>query len=139
MIFQIVYASIATSPLSGNGLPELLNRSRGKNVHLGITGLLLHKHGSFVQVLEGEETAVHSLYATIRKDQRHHHVVTLATLPVAKRQFPNWTMGFKDLDDPQIGSIPGYYPNPLLPTAHDELSWQASAAKGLLATFEEEK
>ena len=137
-MFQIVYASTAVKLLSGSELLELLPRYREKNLRLGITGLLLYKHGSFMQALEGEEGAVRSLYATIREDPLHDHVLTLMALPVAGRQFPNWSMGFKDLGAVAADDVPGYTPFPVLPPANDGLSWQASIASSLLATFQED-
>ncbi|MFO1249048.1 MAG: BLUF domain-containing protein [Alphaproteobacteria bacterium] len=38
-------------------------RSRANNALLGITGLLLHIDGGFLQMLEGEERSVRELYA----------------------------------------------------------------------------
>ncbi len=137
-MFQIVYASTAVKMFSGSELLEWLVPFREKNACLGITGLLLYKHGSFMQVLEGTEEAVRALYAIVRADQRHHHVLTLATLPVTARQFPDWSLGFKDLDAVEISFAPGYDPSPALLPTGDELSWQASVAMTLLATFKEE-
>ena len=137
-MFQIVYASTAEKPFSSNELFEQLAQYREKNLRLGITGLLLYKHGSFMQVLEGEEETVRSLFAIIRGDPRHHHVLLLMALPVAERQFPKWSMGFKDLAEVDADAVPGYDPCPALPAADDELSWQASVARSLLATFKAE-
>ena len=137
-MFQLVYASTAVKLFSGSELLELLPHYREKNLRLGITGLLLYKHGSFMQALEGEEETVRALYDTIREDPRHHHVLTLMALPVAARQFPNWSMGFKDLGAVVADDVPGYNPFPALPPANDELSWQASVASSLLATFQED-
>ena len=137
-MFQLVYASTAAKLFSSNELFEQLARYREKNLRLGITGLLLYKHGSFMQVLEGEEETVRSLYATIHDDPRHHHVLLLMALPVAERQFPSWSMRFKDLDEMDAGVVPGYHPCPALSAADDELSWQASVARSLLATFKEQ-
>ncbi len=137
-MFQLVYASTAAKLFSGGELLAHLRPYRDKNARLAITGMLLYKHGSFMQVLEGEEETVRSLFATIRTDERHHHVMTLAALTVAARQFPDWSMGFKDLSGADASAVPGYNPSPALPPPGNELSWQASVAMSLLATFKEE-
>ena len=137
-MFSLVYASTATNAFSSNELLEWVQPFREKNVRLGITGLLLYKHGSFMQALEGEEEAVRALYAAIRVDQNHHHVLTLVAMPIAARQFPDWSMGFKNLDGTNVTPIPGYTPNPNLPAPDNEFSWQASVAMSLLATFKHE-
>ena len=136
-MFQLVYASTATKLFSSRGLLEVLPRYREKNLRLGITGLLLYKHGSFMQALEGEEEAVRTLYATIRANSWHHHVLTLMALTVPERQFPNWSMGLKDLSAVGAADVPGYTSCPALPLANNELSWQASVATSLLASFKE--
>ena len=48
-----------------------------------------------MQVLEGEESVVRRLYRTIRKDVRHHEVVSLVAKSISTRQFPDWSMGFR--------------------------------------------
>ncbi len=137
-MFQLVYVSTAVKPFSANELFEWLAPFRERNARLGITGLLLYKEGSFMQALEGEEAAVRELFATIRADARHHHILILVTLPVPARQFPDWSMGFKNLDQIKPGAFPGSNPQPSLPPAISDLSWQASVAMSLLATFKEE-
>ena len=137
-MFQIVYASTAAKLFSSNELFEWIEQFRAKNARLGITGLLLYKHGAFMQALEGEEEAVRAIFAIIRADQRHHHILTLVTMPVPARQFPDWSMGFKNLGDVDPAAVPGYNPHPALPPPDSELSWQASVAMSLLATFRAE-
>lgn len=137
-MLSLVYVSTAVKPFTGSELFDLLSHSREKNTRRGITGLLLYKDGSFMQALEGEEEGVRSLYAAISADARHYHVITLVDMPIAERQFPNWTMGFKNLGEVDLDSVPGYNPHPILPPPHDEMSWQASVAMSLLATFMDE-
>ena len=54
-----------------------------------------YAQGRFLQVLEGPESAVRRLYATIRADPRHTNVETLLTTSAAERTFPNWEMGLE--------------------------------------------
>ena len=96
-MFQLVYASKANRDFSEGELFEMLAKFREKNVRLGITGLLLFKDGSFMQALEGDENAVLELYDTIWADDRHHDLNVLLTITVGRRQFPDWSMGFKNL------------------------------------------
>ena len=76
MIFQLIYRSTAARQLTPNELIELLEQSRAKNARLNITGMLLFHGGCFMQLLEGNETDVRELYATIAADGH----VTNATL-----------------------------------------------------------
>jgi hypothetical protein len=104
----LVYVSSAVTPFSGSELVDLLKKSHEKNATLGITGMLLYKDGNFMQVLEGEEEVVRTLYTRIAGDPRHRGLHTLLQRPLAERQFPDWSMGFRDLNAADALSIPGY-------------------------------
>lgn len=101
MIFQLVYRSTASRHLPASALLELLERSRANNARLEITGMLLFHSGQFLQMLEGEEAVVRERYAVIGQDERHKWVSLVMTGPGAERDFPDWTMGFRDLDESQ--------------------------------------
>ena len=137
-MFQLTYASTAAKLFSAAELLKLLPAYRENNLRLNVTGLLLYKQGSFMQALEGEEDTVRALYDKIRKDTRHHHVLTLAAITIAERQFPRWSMGFEALGDMEIGPIPGYDPDLKFPPMSDELPWKAAVALRLLSTFMKE-
>ena len=93
-LIQLVYASVATKPLTGEELNELVAAARANNARLGITGLLLYKNESFLQVLEGEEGKTSRLFEKIRMDSRHDSVVMLRRRAVEEPSFPEWAMGY---------------------------------------------
>jgi len=95
---QIVYSSAAVSRFAEVELASLLLRARKNNERLGVSGLLLHHGGSFLQVLEGDSEVVNALFATIGKDKRHHRIVKLLNRDVGARQFAEWKMGFVSVD-----------------------------------------
>jgi len=107
-LFQIVYTSTAVDGFGRPELTKMLKTSVSRNARAGITGLLLYRDGCFMQALEGEEPAVRELYARINRDPRHHHVIPLMQQPVARRDFSNSAMAFRDLDAPQLRDLPGY-------------------------------
>lgn len=116
-IHQIVYISQYPVLPTQEQLTELLVQARANNHRLRITGILLYADGRVVQVLEGEEQVVRELYDTIRQDPRHHHILTLVDMPVAGRQFPDWSMGFVAASPEELRQITGYVnpANPLFP------------------------
>ncbi len=93
-MFQLVYTSAASPPFSPADVADILKVSREKNLHHGITGVLLYKSGSVIQLLEGEEAPVRQLYANIQRDRRHRDVTLIYTRSVLAREFPEWTMGY---------------------------------------------
>lgn len=99
----LVYDSRVTAPLSGPQLMELLEECRAHNAEHGITGVLLHEDGAFLQLLEGGERDVNELYARIRTDPRHSEVQTVWVSAGAQRHFSSWSMAFADLDHSALG------------------------------------
>lgn len=108
LLFQLVYMSSATEPFTKDQLRELLKGSHRRNARAGITGLLLYKDGNFMQVLEGEETAVRQLFEKIKQDARHHDIITLLQQSIPERQFSDASMAFRDLNSAESKAIPGY-------------------------------
>ena len=91
-VHHVLYRSQATVPLRDEQLTDILGEAQAYNQAHDITGLLCYGDGFFIQVLEGTPQAVQTLYAKIRRDARHRHVVTLRDGPSAMRFFPDWRM-----------------------------------------------
>jgi hypothetical protein len=108
MLFSIVYVSTATHPFSEAELLDLLRQSRARNAARGVTGMLLHKEGNFMQVIEGPEDQVRELFALISADPRHHGIIVLYEERISKRQFSDWSMSFVNLDKETVRDVPGF-------------------------------
>ena len=134
-MFSLVYVSSAVTPFSPAELADLLSISHKNNASLGITGMLLYKDGNVMQVLEGEQTAVLDLYSKIRRDPRHRGVLTLLQGPVEERQFPAWSMGFRDLRAGDVDATPGYSEFLNTPLTGKEFSSDPTRCQRLLLTF----
>ena len=91
---RLLYLSAATTPFEQAALEALLEKSRANNEQVGITGALLYHDGSFLQVLEGPEGAVRSLFRVISRDPRHHSVYVVEDRPIAAPLFGAWSMGW---------------------------------------------
>lgn len=133
-VYFQVYASSATNLFSELDLQALLRQCRENNTALGITGMLLYKDGNFMQVLEGDETVIRQLLARIRTDPRHAGMMTLLE-GSAPREFPDWSMGFQDLQSAESRAIPGYHEFMNIPLNDASFSGNPSAARRLLLTF----
>jgi hypothetical protein len=124
VVFQLAYASVAARPFDADALVALLRQSRADNVEHGVTGMLLYREGRFLQLLEGAQDDVRRLYATIVRDPRHRDVTTVAERHRLLRQFPSWTMAFRDLVGEPIAE-PGY--SALVDEALEQVPWAVEA------------
>ncbi|MEO8257029.1 MAG: BLUF domain-containing protein [Acidobacteriota bacterium] len=134
-MFSLIYISSAVTPFSPAELASLLTTSHQNNAPLGITGMLLYKDGNVMQVLEGEESAVRTLYNRIGRDSRHRGLQTLWQGTVPERQFPDWSMGFRDLNASDVHAIPGYTQFLNTPLTGQEFSSDPTRCQRLLTTF----
>jgi hypothetical protein len=69
--YQLLYLSKATTPMTQQTLEQLTARESSRNAPLGLTGILIYSKGYFIQLLEGDQTAVRATYNTIAADARH--------------------------------------------------------------------
>ena len=138
-MFRLLYVSTATGLKSKDDLLEILAQAREKNARLGVTGMLLYKDGNFMQLLEGEEGVVRQLYDTITRDRRHFDSMVLMDEPVEGRMFDRWTMGFRDLSDPELQAQPGFTPFRQLDFASHGAAVDVAACLEILDFFKESR
>lgn len=108
-LFHLVYLSTTRAGFGRPQLRVMLERSRARNLSLGVTGLLLHHEGRILQVLEGEEHVVRDLFDVIGADSRHIGCTSLLEEEIPARQYPQWPMAFRDLgmsDLPAFAELP---------------------------------
>ena len=95
---RLVYASkVRLDKLTSSELAHILMSSRTNNQSADITGLLLSNMECFLQVLEGPEHAVQALFTSIKSDPRHYSVTLIYELPITRRLFHDWAMGFSEI------------------------------------------
>lgn len=94
---SIGYVSTATQLLDAAQLQELLVLSRTANAARGITGVLLHCRGNFMQVLEGPAETLGLTYARILASAAHHSAMELFDEPIAAREFADWSMACREV------------------------------------------
>jgi hypothetical protein len=101
--------------------------------------MLLRKDGGFLQVFEGDETKVKMLFQKISRDPRHTGVTIVHQSSSDRREFPDWSMGFRDLRSSDVSSIPGYNHFTESPLSLGDFTKDPSRAKQLLLLFKNEK
>nr|WP_196239825.1 diguanylate phosphodiesterase [Enterobacter chengduensis] len=93
----LIYRSQLNLSLPPTELRELVERARIRNANLNITGVLLARGSDVLQILEGSEESVLTLFHKIRDDRRHSGVVELMRDYGPRRRFENVGMLLFDL------------------------------------------
>lgn len=138
MLCHLVYVSIATSPLRDQDLANLLQQARQRNARHRITGMLLYKNRRFMQLLEGEEEDVKLIYDSICRDPRHANLELLWHRYIQFRDFPDWTMGFRNVDEMDVSSLPGYTPFLDRDLRYEEFLENSTEVHAMLLTFRDD-
>ncbi len=106
-MIQVSYISSAARAMSTEDLQDLLQQCRENNARLGVTGMLLYGNQTFVQILEGEEATVNALLETIKRDPRHANVQLLQRKSIDRREYSDWSMGFKRVAGDDFKNVEG--------------------------------
>lgn len=99
-LVQMVYISRANMPITskndeiGPEISKILRKSRANNRANNIVGALYFGNGYFFQCLEGDESALMSLYEKLKKDDRHKDLKIISLKPVDSRSFGDWEMKY---------------------------------------------
>jgi hypothetical protein len=104
----LIYTSTASPLMSDLELTDLLAYSRIRNSNDELTGMLLYKDGSFMQVLEGEKQKVLSTFSRIQKDTRHKDIFLLREREMDGRNFDGWSMGFRSVKTLDLKNEPAF-------------------------------
>jgi hypothetical protein len=86
-VFQLIYLSRTTLLGANEQLAALCEKWGQRNVERGLTGAVLFCDGFVLQLLEGEEQAVRSLFSVISQDSRHVDMRLIHTGEIEHRQF----------------------------------------------------
>ncbi|MEM9168438.1 MAG: BLUF domain-containing protein [Pseudomonadota bacterium] len=97
VVRQLLYSSLATPAFDEADLGALVATAQRNNRRSGVTGLLLYGERAFMQLLEGAEADVDTVFDRIRRDPRHEHLRIVHTGDAPDRVYKNWSMGFRPL------------------------------------------
>ena len=90
---QVIYVSEKTDT-SSDSLTDIYDISQKNNSESGISGCLLIGSNSYLQLLEGPDSAVENLYSKIKMDSRHKKVKKLFEQHIEEKLFSSWSMKF---------------------------------------------
>jgi hypothetical protein len=131
-LFSLTYISSACTPCTPRQLQDLAASSAHHNACDDVTGALLYKEGTFMQVLEGHETAARAVFARIGSDARHRGIILLLQGKIQQRQFPDWSMRVTIIDAQSGAEPPGEFVSALLAQPRPEAP---TPTQKLLMTF----
>ena len=120
MLVSLFYVSRAVGPQTTMVTSSILTTARRNNPVHGITGVLFQGQGLYLQVLEGERSAVNRLYAQILADKRQTDAEILIMDEVARRRFEKWSMAHVILSDR----------DPMMLMKHPEFDPYSASARG---------
>lgn len=107
-MFYLIYSSKAVPQISENELRDIISAAERNNRENNITGLLIFYNGTFIQMLEGDESAVMETFDKIEEDERHTAVLKLFSGNEEKRHFPDWKMALRVVDEATFNKIDAY-------------------------------
>ncbi len=127
MLIRMLYLSRSVGPQTTMMTSSILATALDFNARNGITGVLCQGQGFFLQVLEGERSAVNRLYGRIAQDTRHKDLEVLLVDDIQQRRFGNWTMAHVVLSDR----------SPVVPMQHPSFDPYAQPGRVLLERLDE--
>jgi hypothetical protein len=104
-MIRLLYVSQADLGIAEEQVKDILRSAQRNNPAIGLTGVLVHGGGQFMQVLEGPEQSVLRQYVKILDDRRHSDCRILHISPANERIFGNWSMGIIERDPLQFQHI----------------------------------
>lgn len=116
-------------------IAALVSTSRRNNAAIGVASMLAFHAGEFVQVIEGAEPDVETIFNRIRRDGRHRDVIVLRREATARRSVadgmslvgrsPRGRRALKRLATSSGGSLPAVDVTELLSTLQGVVAWEA--------------
>ena len=104
---SLTYTSVAADGLTLADVDAIHRAALTYNPLDGITGLLLFNGTSFLQMIEGAESALDDLVERLRRDPRHHSIELRDRRPIERRFMPDWTMHRLDVGPSRDEGIAG--------------------------------
>ncbi len=99
MMIRLIYVSKAAQAQTPLLADTILHKAHKWNAEHGITGVLCEGQCVFLQVLEGDRSAVTRLYARISADPRHKDLELIHCESIAERRYGQWSMARVSLSD----------------------------------------
>ena len=100
-LIQLAYVSTSCEHFAPEELSVIVQRFDEWNEANGVTGMLVYKDETFLQVIEGTIETINKLFDKILLDPRHINIYTIYISEIKEREFGNWGMTYlvPDIDE----------------------------------------
>ena len=104
MLIRLLYVSKPVGPITTYVTSSILETSSVNNKSSEITGVLCQGSGIYMQVIEGQRSAINALFSRIMADKRHNTVEILSFEEIDQRRYGQWSMALVQLslNDPMV-------------------------------------
>lgn len=135
MLYQLMYSSQATAPMTVDDLEQILVDARTGNEERNVTGVLVYVDGVFFQILEGEGRVVREVMTSIARDTRHCSVKVFHESEVDARAFDSWRMAYLSPTAEQVSAWAGLPGTTTIENLLDELHRNPQRAPTMLLSL----
>lgn len=96
---SLLYTSRLAAGYGPTEVGRIVKQAREMNAIHGITGVLVFDGDWFAQYVEGDPNAMDVLESHLRADPRHSNFSVIEIGPAGtERRFPDWVMGYANVD-----------------------------------------
>ena len=104
-VFQLFYVSNSSAECRKSDLDNIIHVAQEKNKERDLTGVLMFRANTFLQILEGKKEDVLSLYQKLHLDTRHKNLLCIFERETNQRLFTNWSMSYCEIGPIDIQMI----------------------------------
>ena len=101
MLYTLCYVSSCKNNLTVKDLEHLFRVNKRNNTEHDVSGILIYNNGNFLQILEGDQDMVKTLFKKITRDSRHRNLIPLINNPIEERIFHDYDSGFIQFENPK--------------------------------------
>ena len=91
-VYRLAYVSRPAPLLTAADIGDIMTVAERRNAELGITGLLVHDFGRFIQLLEGPLESIETLMRAIIADRRHDDIRIFLQQTAERRSLDRWVV-----------------------------------------------
>ncbi len=101
-LYEVIYLSTLAPDVSVSVVADITRKAREGNAARNISGLLIFDGLRFCEQVEGAKKDIVALIDRVRHDPRHIKFEILHHGALNNRRFSNFSMGYAEVEDPDV-------------------------------------